>query len=138
MTAASANSAKMIPLHEDINFHYETMRALGTIPYGGADLSEVFEIMPKIKAGDFDSWYEEWFDLAQRVLSTINEEKESSYSPVTLRNVYFRASHYIFIADFFLHGNKSDPRMGKCYNLWRKYFNKAIALLPIPGYHFII
>lgn len=128
----------MIPLHEDINFHYETMRALGTIPYGGADLSEVFEIMPKIKAGDFDSWYEEWFDLAQRVLSTIDEEKESSNSPVTLRNVYFRASHYIFIADFFIQGNKSDPRMEKCSNLWRKYFDKAIALLPIPGNHFTI
>lgn len=123
----------MIQLHEDINFHYETMRALGTIPYGGADLSEVFEIMPKIKPGDFDSWYDEWFQLACRVLATVDEAKESSYSPVTLRNVYFRASHYFFVADFFLHGNKADPRMAKCYKLWREYFDKAIALLPTPG-----
>jgi pimeloyl-ACP methyl ester carboxylesterase len=128
----------MLQLHEDINFHYETMRALGTVPYNGADITEIFAIMPKIKSGDFDSWYEEWFGLAQRVLSTIDETKESSYSPVTLRNVYFRASHYFFVADFFLHGNKNDPRMVECYELWRRYFDKANALLDIPGKHYTI
>jgi pimeloyl-ACP methyl ester carboxylesterase len=127
--------AKMMQLHPDLNFHYEAIRALGTIPYGGADLSEVLEIMPKIQSGDFDSWYSEWFQLAERVLATIEETKESSYSPVTLRNVYFRASHYFFVADFFLHGDKADPRMVECNQLWRKYFDKAIALLPVPGKH---
>jgi pimeloyl-ACP methyl ester carboxylesterase len=128
----------MLQLHEDINFHYETMRALGTVPYNGADITEIFAIMPMIKPGDFDSWYQEWFKLAQRVLSTIDETKEASYSPVTLRNVYFRASHYFFVADFFLHGNKDDPRMAKCYELWRHYFDKANALLDIPGKHYTI
>jgi pimeloyl-ACP methyl ester carboxylesterase len=130
-----SSTINMLQLHEDLNFHYETMRALGTVSYHGADLSEVFEIMPKIKAGDFDSWYDEWNALAHRVLATIDEKKESSYSPATLRDVYFRVSHYIFVADFFLHGNKSDPRLPLCYNLWRKYFDKANALLPIPGKH---
>jgi hypothetical protein len=128
----------MLQLHEDLNFHYETMRALGTVPYNGADITEIFAIMPMIKPGDFDSWYEEWFKLAQRVLSTIDETKEASYSPVTLRNVYFRASHYFFVADFFLHGNKNDTRMAKCYELWRRYFDKANALLDIPGNHYTI
>lgn len=128
----------MIQLHEDLNFHYETMRALGTVPHQGADITEIFEIMPKIKPGDFDSWFDEWFKLAQRVLSSIDEENERSYSPVTLRNVYFRASHYFFVADFFLHGNKHDPRMAKCYELWRRYFDKANALLEIPGKHYTI
>lgn len=123
----------MLMLHDDFNFHYETMRALGTIPFGGADLMEVLGILPKIKVNDFDSWYEEWYQLAKRVLSSIDETKENSYSPVTLRSVYFRASHYFFVADFFLHGNKDDPRMVECFNLWRKYFDKANALLPIPG-----
>nr|POF26028.1 20-hydroxy-prefusarin hydrolase fus2 [Quercus suber] len=123
----------MFQLHEDINFHYETMRAIGTVPYQGADITEILEIMPKIKAGDFDSWYDEWYNLALRVLSTVDETKEDSYSPVTLRAVYYRASHYFFVADFFLHGNKSDPRLGECFDAWTKYFDKANALLPIPG-----
>jgi len=125
----------MMQLHEDLNFHYEAMRALASVPHGGADLIEILAIMPNIKPGDFDSWYEEWFKLAERVLSTIDEAKEASYSPVTLRNVYFRASHYFFVADFFLHGNKNDPRMVRCYELWRHYFDKANALLDIPGKH---
>jgi pimeloyl-ACP methyl ester carboxylesterase len=128
----------MLQLHEDLNFHFEAMRALGTVPYNGADIMEILSIMPKIKSGDFDSWCREWFQLAQRVLSTVDETKESSYSPVTLRNVYFRASHYFFVADFFLHGNKNDPRMGECYELWRRYFDKANALLDIPGKHYTI
>lgn len=128
----------MLQLHQDLNFHYETMRALGTVPYGGADITEILEIMGKIKPGDFNSWYEEWFQLAQRVLSTVNENKEGDYSPATLRNIYFRASHYFFVADFFLHGNKDDPRMRECYRLWRHYFDKANACLDIPGKHHTI
>ena len=85
-----------------------------------------------------ESWYEEWYSLAMRVLATIDEIRESSYSPVTLRDVYFRASHYFFTADFFLHGNPSDPRLADCYDLWRTYFDKADALLPIPGVHVTI
>ena len=128
----------MLQLHEDLNFHYEAMRALASVPHGGADITEILAIMPKIKPGDFDSWYEEWFQLAERVLSTIDETKEASYSTVTLRNVYFRASHYFFVADFFLHGNKNDPRMIKYYELWRRYFDKANALLEVPGKHYNI
>jgi pimeloyl-ACP methyl ester carboxylesterase len=123
----------MLMLHKDFNFHYEAMRAIGTVPYGGADVMEIFDTLQRIKPYDFESWYTEWFKLAKRVLSSIDETKEDTYSPVTLRSVYFRASHYFFVADFFLHGNKSDPRMVECYDLWKKYFDKANAYLPIPG-----
>jgi pimeloyl-ACP methyl ester carboxylesterase len=128
----------MLQLNEDLNFHYEAMRALASVPHNGADLTEILSIMPKIKPGDFDIWYEEWFQLAERVLSTIDETKEASYSPVTLRNVCFRASHYFFVADFFLHGDKNDPRMAQCYKLWRNYFDKAIHYLDFPGKHYNI
>ena len=37
------------------------------------------------------------------------------------------------MADFFLHGNKADPRISQCYQLYKKYFDKANALLSIPG-----
>ncbi|KAF5963224.1 hydrolases or acyltransferases (alpha/beta hydrolase superfamily) [Fusarium bulbicola] len=122
-------------LHEALQFHYETMRALGTTPYRGADLTEVLNILPNIKAGDFDSWYNEWFALAKRVLATVDETKEDQFSTATLRDVYFRVSHYIFVAEFFLHGNKKDPRIEEAFQLYKKYFNKANALLPIPGEH---
>ncbi|KAL2203469.1 2,6-dihydropseudooxynicotine hydrolase [Sarocladium strictum] len=123
----------MLMLHEDFNFHYEAMRAIGTVPYGGADIMEVFDTLQRVKPYDFESWYTEWFKLAKQVLSAVDEKSEAGYSPVTLRNTYFRASHYFCVADFFLHGNKSDPRMVECYDLWTKYFDRANSYLPIPG-----
>lgn len=128
----------MWQLSQDANFHFEIIRSLGLTRYHGSDIAETLAILPNIKPGDFEDWYREWNNLALRVLSTIDESKFGSYSPVTLRDAYFRASHYFFVADFFLHGNPSDPRSDQAYDLWRKYFDKADALLPIPGIHVTI
>ena len=125
----------MLQLHEDVNFHYETLRSLGLVRYGGGDITEQLAILPKIRPGNFEDWYREWHNLGLRVLSSIGESKLDSYSPVTLRDVYFRASHYFFVSDFFLHGDPSDPRGYDAFKLWRKYYDKANALLPIPGQH---
>lgn len=119
----------------DDSFHYEILRSLALSRNYGSDLAECLAILPKIKPGDFDSWYQEWHDLALRVLSTIDESKLASYSPITLKDVYFRASHYFFMSDFFLHGNPSDPRSDQAFELWREYFDKANAHLSIPGKH---
>ena len=125
----------MFRFSEDESFHYEFLRSLALTRNYGSDISECLQILPNIKPGDFEDWYREWHNLALRVLSTIDESKLSSYSPVTLKDVYFRASHYFFMSDFFLHGNPSDPRSDEAFGLWRKYFDKANALLPIPGQH---
>ncbi|KAI4862548.1 alpha/beta-hydrolase [Hypoxylon rubiginosum] len=123
----------MLQLHEDPNFHFEALRTLGRAPFSGADVGEILNVLPKIRPRNFDDWFNEWHNLALRVLSTIDESKHDSYSPVTLRAVYFRASTYFFVAEFFLHGNPADPRIAQAYKLWTEYFDKANALLPIPG-----
>jgi len=128
----------MFQLSEDPNFHYEALRSLGLIRYFGGDVAEQLAILPNIKPGNVEDWYREWHNLALRVLSTIDETDLSTYSPVTLKDVYFRASHYFFVADFFLHGNPADPRLKQSYNLWREYYDKANAQLPIPGQHVLL
>lgn len=125
--------SKMMQFHEDDNFHYEAIRAIALTRYFGADISEVLSTLPSIHAGNFDDWYREWHSLALRVLSTVDESKPESYSPITLRDVYFRASEYFFVSEFFLHGNPSDPRSDAAYKLWRRYFDLANEQLPIPG-----
>ena len=126
----------MFQFFADLSFHYEFLRSLALTRNYGSDLSECLQIIPAISPGNFEDWYREWHDLALRVLSTIDETKPNSYySPVTLRDVYFRASHYFFVSDFFLHGDPKDPRSREAYGLWRKYFDKANALLPVPGQH---
>lgn len=120
-------------LHEDANFHYETLRSLGTVRYYGSDVNEQLDLMGMIKVNDFDSWYGAWSGLAEQVLSTIDEDNLGSYDPATIRNVYFRASHYYWMAEFFLHIDWNDPRSQDAFVKWRKYFDIANSYLEIPG-----
>ncbi|TVY65591.1 20-hydroxy-prefusarin hydrolase FUS2 [Lachnellula suecica] len=123
----------MLQLSEDSSFHFEAIRSLGITRANGSDIGETLAILDKIKPKDFEDWYREWHNLALRVQSSIDGSK--SYSPVTLRDVYFRASHYFYVADFYTHGSPEDPRGKESYELWRKYFDMANAHLPIPGQH---
>jgi pimeloyl-ACP methyl ester carboxylesterase len=122
-------------LSADTQYHYEGLRSLGTVRYGGGDVREQLNVLAKIKPGDPESWYSEWHALAHRVLATI-EESQSTTGPlsrVSLREVYFRASHYFFLEDFFIHGNPEDPRIAESYAQSAKYFDLANELLPFPG-----
>jgi pimeloyl-ACP methyl ester carboxylesterase len=51
----------------------------------------------------------------------------------TIRNTFFRASHYYFVAEFFLHKDWNDLRSQHAYERWRNYFDTANAQLSIPG-----
>ncbi|KAL1644145.1 hypothetical protein SLS58_004425 [Diplodia intermedia] len=121
-------------LFDDESFHFETLRMLGASTANGADISEVLMTIPKIKAGDFDSWARAWYDLGTRVEAQAKRSDPSTASGrVSARNAYFRAASYYRSADFYLHGNPVDPRI---MDFWAKYqaaFDAAIALLPSPG-----
>ncbi len=45
---------------DDAQFWFETVRAFGAAEYGGSLFGEVLTISSRIKAGDYDSWYEAW------------------------------------------------------------------------------
>jgi len=123
----------MLQLSEDHSFHFEALRSLAVTRYYGSDIAETLKILTNIRPGNCEDWYREWHNLALRVLSSIDENK--SYSPVTLKDVYFRASHYFYVADFYTHSNWEDPRGIEAFKLWRQYFDKANDNLPIPGQH---
>lgn len=128
----------MLQLSYDPNFHFEVITFLALTRNCGSDIAETLQILPNIRPGNFEDWYREWHNIGLCVLSSIDESKLSSYSPVTLKDVYFRASHYCFTANFYLHGNPEDPRSLQAFKLWREYFDKANALLPIPGQHVLV
>ena len=128
-------SLNMFQFHPDQHFSFEVLRSLGATRYFGGDISEQLSILSHIPAGDFEAWHREWSGLANRVLATIDESKLDLYSPATIRDVYFRASHYQFISDLFLHGKPSDLRSYENYKLSRKWFDIANLHLPIPGKH---
>ncbi|MGL4557535.1 MAG: dipeptidyl aminopeptidase, partial [Afipia sp.] len=52
---------------DDVQFWFETQRIFGNAEYGGALFGEVLSTSSRIKAGDYDSWYDEWNATADKV-----------------------------------------------------------------------
>ncbi|KAK8856534.1 2-6-dihydropseudooxynicotine hydrolase [Apiospora arundinis] len=122
----------MLPLSPDSSFHFEILRAMAMATDQGGDIGEVLVAAQKIIPGNFESFYSVFYELAERV-SAVAKTIDATKYPVSARATLFRAATYYRSADFYLHGNWSDPRIN---SLWAKQtaaFDAAIALLPIPG-----
>lgn len=125
-------SYAVYPLSSDSDFHFEILRLLGLASYEGADVAEVLVATNRIAPGDFDSWYDAFNSLANRVNGQAQAIDASRY-PVSARNTFFKAASYFRAADFFLHGNWSDPRINSLWVQHLDAFNAALALMPVPG-----
>ncbi|KZF21248.1 alpha/beta-hydrolase [Xylona heveae TC161] len=122
----------MITLSSDESFHFELLRFLALARYSGSDVAEVLRLADRIIPGDFESWYTEFNNLAERIESQANKIDLSKH-PVSARDFYMRASSYFRGADFYLHGNPKDPRIRGLWQKQARCFDKALSLLPIPG-----
>ncbi|KAL6875358.1 Alpha/Beta hydrolase protein [Trichoderma longibrachiatum] len=122
----------MLRLSPDPTFHFEILRALSTAPYQGADAGEVLTAAARIHPGDFESYHSAFRSLALRVRSQAAAIDPARF-PVSARNAYFREATYLRSADFFLHGNWDDERIASIWDEHRAAFDKALALLPVPG-----
>ncbi|KAE8449407.1 hypothetical protein EG329_008308 [Mollisiaceae sp. DMI_Dod_QoI] len=127
----------MFPLSTDESFHFELLRALGLARYHGADINEVLIAASKITPGDFESFFSVFQNLAIRTLTRADSIDAKKY-PVSARDAYFAASSYFRSADFYLHGNKSDPRINFLWERQMYAFDMAIALLPVPAERVIL
>jgi dienelactone hydrolase len=121
----------MLTLNTDHTFQYELLRVLGLSRDRGADIGEVLGIAPRIVPGNFESWYEQFNELADHVRSSV--ESQSERHPVSLRNAMFRAANYYRAADFFLHGKPQDPRISEIWKKATACFDRAITLLDVPA-----
>src|ERR1700694_1568739 len=88
----------------DQTYHFQTLRALNDIPYGGADTSEILETIKHIKAGEADSWYNAWERTGDRVSALACRTKD----PISRGRAHLRAHNYYRTAEFFLAPH--DPR----------------------------
>jgi len=114
-------------LSTDPSFAFNLLRWIGTAPYHGADVAEVLGLAGRLTAGDFESWYSEFFSLAERVAH--EGWPDRSASPVTRRDRAFRVAAYYRAADFYLHGNPADPRIKITWAHAIDQFDQAIAEL---------
>ncbi|CZR59966.1 related to hydrolases or acyltransferases (alpha/beta hydrolase superfamily) [Phialocephala subalpina] len=122
----------LIHLSTDSDFHFEILRDVAAGSYGHADVGEVLTAANSIVPGDFESFYRAFNTLANSVYDVALKIDVKKF-PISARDTFFRASTYFRSADFYLHGNQSDPRI---YSLWAQQiaaFDSAMALLSIPG-----
>ncbi|KAJ9156662.1 2,6-dihydropseudooxynicotine hydrolase [Pleurostoma richardsiae] len=127
----------MWPLSSDGQFAFQLAEILSLSNGGGANTGEVLRAATQITAGDFESFYSEFKFLADAI-HELGVTAESAGFTVSARDAYFRSSTYYRAADFFLHGNLSDPRLTTLWDSQLADFAKAISLLPIPGEKIVV
>ncbi|HZD36869.1 MAG TPA: alpha/beta fold hydrolase [Nitrososphaeraceae archaeon] len=122
----------------DPTFSFQLLRTIGSSYYGGADIGECLSTAYRIKEGDFESWYSEWFKTAERVRKFGDDSLSSEHS-VSARQAYIRASSYYRTAEFFLHENPSDPRIIEtwqnsvdCFLKAAEHFSHPFESIEIP------
>ncbi|KAF9339005.1 hypothetical protein BGZ91_007299 [Linnemannia elongata] len=122
----------MYQLSADDDFHYELLRILGIAPYEGSDIGEVLVAAKKIEPLSMPSWSKSFDELATH-MGKVAEGIDSSKYPISARNAHFKAATYYRAADFFLHGNWSDPNINTLWDKQTASFNAALKLMTIPG-----
>ncbi|KAL8835305.1 MAG: hypothetical protein Q9170_003360 [Blastenia crenularia] len=124
----------IILLSEDPSFHFELLVALGeAVANGGSDVAPVLGAAKNITAGDFDSWTEVFWELANQTKAAA-EDPELAYDAINVRDTWFSTATYFRRADFYLHGNPENPLINYFWEEQLAAFDKGLAALPIPGH----
>jgi dienelactone hydrolase len=139
--ATPAHSVDRLLFRDDAQFWYETVRAFGAAEYGGALFGEVLAAASRITPGDYDSWYDAWNGMADRVAKEAAEQLARGHR-VSARDSFLRATSYYQSSEFFLHGQPGDPRIARayrlsvdCYKQCAKLFDPLIEPIEIPYEH---
>jgi hypothetical protein len=105
---------KSLLFPDNLQFWFETKRAFGSSSYGASEFGEVLAAVSRIKSGDYDSWYNEFNAMAERVEAEAKKRLAGKHR-VSARDSFLRATTYYRTSEFFLHGNQEDPRIYSAY-----------------------
>lgn len=87
-------------IFDDKQLSFQTLRLLGGISSGQADVNEVIDTVQKIREGDYKSWLEEWSKTAHR-LKGYAEDFLARGHLTSAANTFLRASSYYRAAGFY-------------------------------------
>ena len=126
------NDQPILSLSKDESFHFEILVPLGEAIYGGADIAPVLGAAENITAGNFSSFHEIFYKLANATKAQA-EDAANAADPVNVRETWFSAATYFRRADFYLHGNWDNPLINSLWDEQINAFDNAISALPVPG-----
>lgn len=115
----------------DQEFAFQFLRTIGASYSGEADIGECLSTASRITEGDFESWYREWNRTAD-TFRTAGDESLAAGHRVSAMEAYYRAATYYRTAEFFLHGNPTDPRIVATWEKGRETFRDALELDVVP------
>ena len=107
-------------------YHYETLRALGYVPSGGAEVNEVLETVKRITEGDAHSWYAEWSAATERVRTRAEQTRD----PISKGHAFLRAHNYQRTGEFLL--APDDPERPPSRDRTLAYFYQGLDALGVP------
>jgi alpha-beta hydrolase superfamily lysophospholipase len=113
------------------HFWFETLRVIAADEYGGSQFGEVLAVANRIKGGDYDSWFEAWNAIADRVATEADDRLGRGHR-VSARDGFLRASNYYRSSEFFLHGTPRDPRVARAYRRSVDCYKACAALFDPP------
>ncbi|THC97434.1 hypothetical protein EYZ11_003083 [Aspergillus tanneri] len=121
----------MYQLSSDPEFAFVLETFLSLSNGGGAATGEILRAASQIRPGDFESFYSEFKFLADEIAEQAASANPQRF-PVSARQAHLRAASYYRAADFFLHGNASDPRILTLWSSMLENYDTAMKLLPNP------
>lgn len=110
---------------EDQTYHFQTLRALSNVPYGGADTAEVLETIRHIRSGDARGWFEAWEATGDRVKALADNTSD----PLSRGRALLRAHNYYRTAEFFL--PPDDPERPLSYARNQATFYEGLSVLGV-------
>lgn len=103
----------------------QLLRQIEAIWHGMGDIGEVLDTASRIRVGDPQSWFDQWYATAERV-HAIAAQAEREGHPVSAGEAYLRASNYYRGSEWFDHDNPAARRHTET-------FQRAVKLLGIPA-----
>ena len=119
-------------LSTDKAFHFELLVPMGQAATSGSDVGPILGIAKNLKPGDMMGYSRQFHELAKHTKAEA-ENPDNAYDPINVRDTWFSASTYFRRADFYLHGNWTDPLLKSLWKEATDAFDKGIAALPVPG-----
>ena len=112
---------------DDAEFDGQLLRALDTVPAGGADIGECLITARSIVPGDRDDWHTQWAALGNRIFDQA-ERSESAGRTVSARAAYLRAATYYRTSSIFLYRPPLQNALVGAYRRQREAFQRAARL----------
>ncbi len=118
------------------NQSFQVTRLLGIIDFGGADFTEIHEVIQRVRIGDEESWITEWSRMGA-LCEAQAREAERHGNRLTARFAWQRASNYHRASQFYMLGQdaRKIPTLRKVQDTFRAampHFDHACEVVEVP------